>query len=196
METNTMYSRYDVRNACFRMQKGLDPKKPELREKIQKKLENTGFGLASFAKDWDVVVNKGIIRIISSITNVTEVKEVCSKRQMIEELGVDKEWDGREKAIIDAVEAQFLEGIMDWSNYKVSWDVRNNSDRNTIETYLLTVKPYQISQEEIDAKLQEMMKPTEESIPKDYIVTLDMSDAQPLSDEEAAKLGLDKPKPN
>lgn len=175
------------------MQKNLEPRKAGLREVITKKIEGTGWGYGNFSKDWDIVVTRDgkDFNIIASIRDVAEVQEVCAKRQMVEELGIEKEWEGREKAIILAIEAQFLEGIMDWSNYKNNWSVRRNNDRETVETYLLKVKPFQISQEEIDKRLQEMMKPTEESMSDtEHVITLNTDDAKPLTEEQAKQFGM------
>lgn len=177
------------------MQKNLEPRKAGLREIITKKLQGTNWGYGNFSKEWDIVVSKGgeDFNIIASIRDLAEVQEVCAKRQMVEELGVEKEWEDRDKAIILAIEAQFLEGIMDWSNYKNSWSVRRNNDRETVETYLLKVKPFQISQEEIDKRLQEMMKPTEEPMSnKEHVINLDIENAKPLTEEKAKQFGLDK----
>ena len=154
-----MYTRYDVRNACSRIAKGLTPRIPELKEILFEKMSQTNFNWSQFGTKWDVVVTNGEINLITAIKDVDEVKEVCAKRQMIEELGVEKEWSDRETAVIDAMEAMFLEGLMDWTNYKTAWNVRKDTDRDTVVTFLTKVKPGQkkITQADIDAKLRESM---------------------------------------
>lgn len=189
-----MYSRYDVRNACLRMKKGLDPRIPELKSILSEKISHTEYNWAKFAEDFDAVVVEGEIHFITAIKDLDEVKDVCSRRQMIEELGVENhDWTEREIAIIDAMEVQFLEPIMDWKNYKRTWNVKMDTDRGNVVTFLTGQKPYQISQEEIDKKLQEMMTPTEESAPKgEHVLTLNMDSAQPLTEEQAKQFDLDK----
>lgn len=168
-----MYTRYDVRNACLRLAKGLDPRIPELKDILQDKIRETNYNWTSFGSKFDAVIVNNEIHFIAAIKDLDEVKSVCSRRQMIEELGVEKnDWADREIAIIDAMEVQFLDGIMDWRNYKNTWDVKMDTDRGSVVTFLTGQKPYQISQEEIDAKLQEMMKPTESPIPEENTITL------------------------
>ena len=188
-----MYTRYDVRNACSRISKGLSPRLPELKEILQTKIAETNFNWAQFGKKWDIVVANGEINLITAIKDVDEVKEVCTKRQMIEEMGVEKKWNERENAVIDAMEAQFLDGLMEWANYKTQWSVKMDTDRGTVVTYLMNRKPTQIGQSEIDKKLKEMMRPTEETKPKEqFAVEFDFKDAKPLTEEDARKFQVDK----
>ena len=168
-----MYTRYDVRNACLRLAKGLEPRISELKDILQDKLKNTNYNWTGFGNKFDAVVVNNEIHFIAAIKDLDEVKSVCSRRQMVDELGVEKtDWTDREIAIIDSMEVQFLDGIMDWRNYKNTWDVKMDTDRGQVVTFLTGQKPYQISQEEIDAKLQEMMKPTESPIPEEHTITL------------------------
>lgn len=154
-----MYSRYELRNACFRMQKGLEPRTDGIKEFLISLLNQTEYNWTSFSKDWDVVVKNSKASIIPSFKDVSEVREVCAKKQMATELGVEKDWNERETAIIESIETQFLEGIMDWNNYNSQWAVKNDEDRETVTTYLLKLKPTQkeITQDDIDQKLKESM---------------------------------------
>ena len=188
-----MYTRYDVRNACSRIAKGLEPRNPDIKPILMEKMSETNFNWSQFGTKWDAVVTEGNISFITAIKDLDEVKDICTRRQMIEELGVEKSWNERETAIIDAMETQFLDGIMNWNNYNKSWGVKMDTDRGSVVTFLTKIKPSQISQAEIDKKLQEMMKPTEESAPKgEHVLTLDMDNAKPLTDEQAKQFDLDK----
>lgn len=192
-----MYTRYDVRNACSRIAKGLTPRIPELKEILFEKMAETNYNWAQFGTKWDVVVTNGEIILIAAIKDVDEVKEVCAKRQMIEELGVEKTWTDREIAVIDAIEAQFLDGIMDWSNYKTNWSVKKDNDRDTVVTYLLKANPGQkkITQADIDAKLRESMGLSPDEDPSTPTDTFEVkfSDPRPATPEDVEMVKRKEP---
>lgn len=192
-----MYTRYDVRNACSRIAKGLTPRIPELKEILFEKMAETNYNWAQFGTKWDAVVTNGEIILIAAIKDVDEVKEVCAKRQMIEELGVEKTWTDREIAVIDAIEAQFLDGIMDWSNYKTNWSVKKDNDRDTVVTYLLKANPGQkkITQADIDAKLRESMGLAPDEDPSTPTDTFEVkfSDPRPATPEDVEMVKRKEP---
>jgi hypothetical protein len=162
------YTRYDVRNAIHRKKKGLQPTIPEIIEIIEPLMRAKKYEWHSFSKLWDVVIHKqkGIL-VVPNITDLPSAESVCSQMKIVSEMNVDKEWNEEETAVIENIEAQFLDGIMDWTNYRDEWGIRKNSDTDKIETYLLKRKPLQnpVTQEMIDAKIGALMssKTTEEA---------------------------------
>lgn len=155
-----MYTRYEVRNACFRKSKGAEAKIPEIVEILDPLIKEKNWGWHSFGKTWDIVIHKdkGIIPV-PYVTDLTLVESVCSQMKLTVEHEIDKEWDIGEQAIIELIESQFLEGIMTWENYRDEWAVRKETDTDRIITYLLNRQPnqFEVTQEMIDAKLKAQM---------------------------------------
>ena len=108
------------------------------------------------------------------------VAETCAKKNLTIELGIEKEWAPEEEAVIQMIEAQFLENIMTWENYKQKWNVRWNFDQNRVETFLVNRPAIQneVTQEMIDAKLRESMRQ-----PK----SVEVLEVRPMTEEEKIK---------
>jgi hypothetical protein len=174
-----MITRYDVRNACFRMKKGVQPRDPELLKLIEEAKE--GRSWQDFDVTWDVVVKGDKPVVIASIKDVNMVIEVCAKKSLTEEMKIEKEWSEQELSVIQTMEAQFLDGIMTWENFRKRWNVRWNSDRNRIDTFLINqpVIQTEVTQEMIDRKLQEAM-----AARKPVTATLEV---RPMTEEEKIK---------
>lgn len=174
-----MITRYEVRNNCYRMKKGVAPRDPEIIAEIDSLRD--GRSWVDFDDTWDVVVKKEKIIVIPSIKDLNLVSETCAKKNLTVEIGVEKEWSVQEDAVIQMIEAQFLEGIMTWSNYREKWNVRWNFDQNRVETYIVNRPSIQteVTQEMIDAKLRESMK----SIPK----STTSLEVRPMTEEEKDK---------
>ena len=157
------YSRYDIRNACFKKRNGKEPKHPEIIDIIEPMMKEKNFAWQSFGKWWDVVVTRsGKLAVVPVVKDLPQVESVCSQMKVLAEIGAseNKQWSDDEQLVIDFVEAQFLDGIMAWDNYNVEWGVRRNNDHDRIETYLIKRKPAQkieVTQELIDKKLAEQM---------------------------------------
>jgi len=154
------YTRYDVRNAIHRKRRGLQPKKPEIIDIVEPMMRAKNYEWHSFSKLWDVIVHKenGII-IVPNISDLPTAESVCAQVKIVAEMNIEKEWNAEETAIIENIESQFLDGIMDWKNYRDEWGIKKNSDTDKIETYLIKRKPLQnpVTQEMIDAKIGKLM---------------------------------------
>lgn len=155
-----MYTRYDIRNACFRMKQGATPKNQEIVDLLTPLIKEKNFSWHSFGDSWDVVnhVTKGLIPI-KFIRDLSKVESVCSQMVIITENKIIKEWNLEEQSIIESIEAQFLDGIMDWPNYRITWGVKQDTDSKRIVTTLLNRNTNQIevTQEMIDAKAKNTM---------------------------------------
>ena len=82
---------------------------------------------------------------------------------MAVKLNAEPEFDERQTAIIESMEAQFLDGIMDWTNYRDEWIVRQDPDNKRILTKLIKRVPQQkveITQEVLDSKIAEQLAET------------------------------------
>lgn len=170
-----MITRYDVRNACFRMKKGVKPTDLELFKQIEEAKGTRSW--QDFDVSWDVVVKDNKPVVIASIKDINLVIEVCAKKSLMAEMKIDKEWTEQELSVIQTMEAQFLDGIMTWENFRKRWNVRWNSDRNRIDTYLVNqpVIQTEVTQEMIDAKLREAMaKPA----------SIEVLEVRPMTEEE------------
>jgi hypothetical protein len=175
-----MYSRYDVRYNCFRMKKGNPPKDPAVIALVEEARGN--YSWTDFGDKWDVIIKKDKIVVFPSIKDINSVTEVCAKKQLTVEMKLEKEWNTQEEAIIMMVEAQFLDNLMTWENYKKSWNVRWDADQNRIITYLLKLPKTQeeVTQEMIDKKLQESIANTKQQ--KSSIAS--MLEARPMTEVE------------
>lgn len=156
------YTRYEVRNACNRKKKGLQPFIPEIVDIIQPLIDEKNYGWHSFGSYWDVIlhVKNGIV-VVPCVKDLPVAENVCSQMKIISEMGVEKEWNEEETAVLALVEAQFLDGIMTWQNYRDEWALRKNADTDRIETYLLKRKPDQrleMAQELVDQKIAKLME--------------------------------------
>lgn len=155
-----MLSNYILRNTCFRMKMGLNIKNPQ----IAKQIENVkgSYSWKTFGDKWDIHLKNGKIVVFESVKDISIVSEVCAKRNMIEEMGIEKEWSAQEDAVINMIESQFLEGKMNWSNYKKAWRIKWDDDHNKISTELIRniFVQKEVTQEMIDRKLQEQMATT------------------------------------
>lgn len=172
-----MFLRYDVRNACHKMKRGVNVSdKPEIQE-VEK--TRNGRSWQDFGKTWDVVVKPNKVTCVEQITDMSLVSETCAKKNLTVELNADREWSPAEEAIIQLVEAQFLEGIMSWANYKQKWSVRWNFDLNRAETFLINRPAVQteVTQEMIDAKLRESMQQAK---------SVEVLEVRPMTEEEKA----------
>lgn len=174
-----MISRYDVRNACFRMKKGVKPKDQELLKLIEE--AKGGRSWQDFDVSWDIVVKHNLPVVIASIKDINLVIEVCAKRNLMAEMKIDRDWTEQELAVIQTMEAQFLDGIMTWENFRKRWNVRWNNERNRIDTCLINqpVIQTEVTQEMIDAKLREAM-----AAKKPVSATLEV---RPMTEEEKVK---------
>lgn len=174
-----MITRYDIRNACFRMKKGVQPTNLELLTQIEEAKGDRSW--QDFDVTWDMVVKNNKPVAIASIKDINMVIEVCAKKSLMAEMKIEREWTEQELSVIETMEAQFLDGIMTWENFRKRWNVRWNGERNRIDTHLLNQPAIQteVTQEMIDAKLREAM-----AARKPVSATLEV---RPMTEEEKLK---------
>lgn len=153
-----MVTRYEVRNNCFRMQRGAAPSNPELIAEIDKLRGN--FSWRDFSQEWDVNVTNGKIYVYKSIKDINAVSEVCAKCNMAADMDIQKDWTDEEQAVINMIESQFLEGKMDWKNYKTAWRIKWDNEQNRIVTEIIRSAPLQkeVTQAMIDEKIREQLE--------------------------------------
>ena len=152
-----------VRYNCFCMKKGIQPKNPEIVELIKPML--AGHEWSDFTITWDVAVKPNKIIVIATIKDIAKVLEVCTMVNICTKSGIAlPELSSEEDAIKQMIEAFFLEGIMTWENFKHTWNIRWDHERNRIETYLLTAPVIQdpVTEEQIQAQLDRGFKENED----------------------------------
>lgn len=159
-----MYVRRDVRYNCFRMKNGVPPKNQEIIDIIEKQRGN--FEWAKFAIDWDVAVTSNQIKVMPSIKDINKVTEICTYKYIAAKKGIEMDrLSDEEEAIVEMIEAQFLEGKMNWANYREKWGIKWENERNRIETYLTNIPSGQIDvTEEMIQKVLERGQSDGESV--------------------------------
>jgi len=154
--------RYELRNTAYKMRNNKTPVFPEVVKVLEPLLEEKGFNWAGFPDTWDVVQVKGETKVIHAVRDLREAETVCAQQQMVVKVNAEPDFDARELAIVESIEAQFLEGIMDWLNYRDEWNLAKD-DQGRIVTKLIKRKPAQkieITQEVLDEKIKEQLKKT------------------------------------
>lgn len=138
-----MYARRDVRYECFRMKNGLPPKRQDIVDFVE--TLKGDFEWSKFSAEWDVYVSKGEIKVVRNIKDINKVTEICSYKYIAakKNFEMDKMSD-EEEAIVEMIEAQFLEGKMSWKNYREIWGVKWDNERSRIETFLMNMPQTQI----------------------------------------------------
>lgn len=138
-----MYARRDVRYECFRMKNGTPPKRQEIVDLVEK--VRGDFEWSKFADEWDVYVTKSEIKVVRNIKDINKVTEICSYKYIAAKKNFEMDaMTDEEEAIVSMIEAQFLDGIMTWKNYREVWGVKWESERNRIETFLMNMPQSQI----------------------------------------------------
>lgn len=138
------YARSDVRYNCFRMKRGNVPKRQDIIDEIQRQLGE--YTWSEFGEEWDVAVTPTRLKVIPSIKDINKVSEICAYKYIAAKKGFEIDnLSDEEEAIISMIESQFLDGKMSWSNYRETWGVRWENERNRIETYLMHTPQGQIT---------------------------------------------------
>lgn len=134
-----MFIRSQVRYNCFCKKKGNPPKDKSIIDVIEPQLTD-GYTWSNFTDKWDVAVSATTIKVIPNVTDIARVSEVCTQAAFYAKKGFDMEFEtDEERAIVEMVESHFLEGKMTWANFRTNWNIRWDSERNRIETYLINV---------------------------------------------------------
>lgn len=154
--------RYELRNTAYKMRNNKTPVFPEVVKILEPLLEEKGFNWAGFPDTWDVVQVHGETKVIHAVRDLREAENVCSQQQMAVKVNADPEFGARELAIVESIEAQFLDGIMDWPNYRDEWGLVKD-DQGRIITKLIKRKPVQkleVTQEVLDEHLKKQLRQT------------------------------------
>lgn len=138
-----MYARRDVRYECFRMRNGGPPSRQDIVDIIDSLKGD--FEWSEFGTDWDVYVSGDKINVVRNIKDMNKVTEICSYKYIAAKKNFDMDkMSDEEEAIVEMIEAQFLDKIMSWKNYREIWGVRWDTERSRIETYLMNMPQSQI----------------------------------------------------
>lgn len=138
-----MYARRDVRYNCFRMKSGYPPKKQEIVDLVE--AAKGDFEWSKFADEWDVYVTQSKINVVRCIKDINKVNEICAYKYIAAKKNFEMDaMSDEEESIVGMIEAQFLDGIMSWKNYREVWGVKWEPERNRIETFLMNMPQTQI----------------------------------------------------
>jgi hypothetical protein len=119
-----MYSRSDIRHACFRA------KNSALSEKNQKIIDivvpllGAHQRFDNFATVWDILVDVGgNIVVVNPETDIEFIRSTCLEKQFQVKYGVNTPMDSRKQNIITIVDILMLDGKMTWENFEAVWGV-------------------------------------------------------------------------
>jgi len=152
-----MSYRSELRNACYRAQKGkprdsqkhlLDLIEPLLTGK--QKWEN-------FTQEWDILLDKnGNINVIKPEVDDQYINHTCAEAKVLAKNNLKFELNDRQQNIIDVLELSMLDGIMTWENYGEVWTFDIDRTSNVLRTKLIPGKPIQteVTEEMIKASMK------------------------------------------
>lgn len=150
-----MYTRSELRHACFRAKKGAATEKNQSILDIIQPLLKPHQRWENFTKEWDILVNgSGEIKIIKPETSYEYIHNTLLEASLYAKQGIDFDsFDDRQMNIIAQVEILMLDNIMSWKNYNRVWGVEIDPELKTLKTKLYNVDPRQIevTQEMIEA---------------------------------------------
>lgn len=154
-----MYTRSELRHACFRAKKGAVTEKNQPLLDIIQPLLQVHQRWENFTKEWDILVtNSGEVKIIKPETNYEYVHNTLLEAALYAKQGIDFDsFDDRQMNIINQVEILMLDNIMKWANYNRVWGVEIDPELKTMKTKLYNVDPKQIevTQEMIYASMKD-----------------------------------------
>lgn len=154
-----MYSRSEVRHACYRAKNGLISEKNKPIIALVESLFKHNHRWDNFTTEWDIVVTKSKeIKIVKPEKDQNFIHKVLLKASLYDEMGKNfDDFDDRETNIVNQVELLLLEKIMSWKNYDKVWGVELDRNTNTLRTTMYNVKPSQleVTQEMITASMKE-----------------------------------------
>lgn len=154
-----MYTRSELRHACFRAKKGAVTEKNQPLLDIIQPLLQVHQRWENFTKEWDILVtNSGEVKIIKPETNYEYVHNTLLEAALYAKQGIDFDsFDDRQMNIINQVEILMLDNIMKWANYNRVWGVEIDPELKTMQTKLYNVDPKQIevTQEMIYASMKD-----------------------------------------
>lgn len=132
-----MYSRSEIRHACFRAKNGALTDKNKKIVEIVKPLLKTHQRFDNFTTEWDILVTSGgAITIIKPEVDIDFIKATCLEKQFQVKYGVGTEMTPRKQNIITIVEIMMLDGKMTWENFEEVWSVQVDLQLKTISTKL------------------------------------------------------------
>lgn len=154
-----MYSRSDIRHACFRAKKNVASEENKKVLVEVEKLLSPGQRWGNFTKVWDVLIDRsGKIVIIKPETDYDYVHTTCLEASLYKKKNLSfDDFSDRQKNIILTVETLMLESLMTWENYNKNWGVELDPVTKLIKTKLYNVKSSQIevTPEMITASMKE-----------------------------------------
>ena len=184
-----MYTRSELRHACYRAKKGVATEKNQLLLDLIKPLLQPHQRWENFSKVWDILVSKsGDIKVIKPETNYDYIHNTLLEASLYAKQGIDFDsFDDNQMNIIEQVEILMLDNIMSWKNYNRVWGVEIDPELKTLKTKLYNVDPGQIevTQEMIEASKKDADgNPLSAQQEPNVLEMKPMSDAQSKAFEE------------
>lgn len=159
-----MYTRSELRHACFRAKKGAATEKHQPLLDVIQSLLQPHQRWENFTTVWDILVDgSGKIKVIKPETNYEYIHNTLLEASLYAKQGIDFDsFDDRQMNIIAQVEILMLENIMTWSNYNKVWGVELDPELKTIKTKLYNIDP---KQKEVTPEMIEASKKNADGSP-------------------------------
>lgn len=178
-----MFTRSEVRHACFRAKKKADNEKhKEVLDLVKSKLPE-GYRFENFAELWDVMVTGGNITIVQPESDYDFIHETCTEAAVMARLGKDfSAMTARQQNVIAVVENEMLDGLTVWKEYNRKWGVTLDTELKKIKIKLFSVKPSQL--EVTDEMITSSMKDADGSALT--IEQVNALEAKPMDEKQRA----------
>lgn len=152
-----MYSRSELRHACYRAKNNAvsETQKPII--DIIEPLLVVGQRFENFAELWDILITKtGSIKIVKPETDYDFIHSTLLEAAIYTKQNSSFDvFDDRQLNIITQVESLMLDNIMTWSNYNKIWGVELDTNLKTLKTKLYNIDA---KQKEVTAEMIEASK--------------------------------------
>lgn len=141
-----MYTRSELRHACFRAKKGAATEKNQPFLDIIQPLLKVHERWENFGKVWDILISKsGDVKIVKPETNYDFIHSTLIEASLYTRQKISFDcFDDRQSGIISQVEALMLDNLMTWENYNKVWGVELDPTLKTLRTKMYNVDPGQI----------------------------------------------------
>lgn len=140
-----MYSRSELRNACFRAKNGVSTEKHAPMLDLVLPLLKDGQRWDNFSTVWDLIVTSGKIVIVKPEVDYDYVHSTLLEASLYKKQGIDFDsFNDRQISIIAQVESIMLDGVMTWETYNKTWGVSIDPELKKFSTKLYNVSSNQI----------------------------------------------------
>lgn len=179
-----MYTRSELRHACFRAKKGAISEKHQPLLDVLTPLLKPYQKWENFSTVWDILVTgSGDVKIVKPETDYDYIHNTLLEASLYARQGIDFDsFDDRQMNIIIQVQSIMLDNIMSWSNYNKVWGVEVDLELKIIKTKLYNLKP---AQKEVTQEMIEASKKDADGAPMTAIPQPNVLEMKPMTEEQS-----------